>query len=76
MAEQCGTNRAYNRHVARGEQPDAACRAAHTAYNAARQAIQQRAYARLAKEFRKRYRELYAEERLAAGPLPIRAVSR
>jgi hypothetical protein len=62
VAEKCGTNRAYNRHIRRGEPADAACRAAHTARNAAQQAAQRRAWKRLSAEFPARFRELYAAE--------------
>lgn len=72
----CGTYAAYQRHVKRGEVPDAECREANREYkrqwranNPARTAGQgkknnamSRALWRLAREFPTRYQQLYREE--------------
>lgn len=63
MNEECGTNQAYNRHIRRGETPDAACKAAHSARNATQQLAALRAYQRLAAMYPTDFEALYAEER-------------
>lgn len=59
---QCGTDAGYFRHYRADERPCEPCRAAHIAINADRDAARQRAHTRLASEYDRRWRELYAEE--------------
>lgn len=71
MAEICGTVRAYQRHVRRGEPTDRACRDAKNAHQWAYAVSTSKAQTRLVREFRERYREILNEERAAVGLPPV-----
>lgn len=71
MPEQCGTVRAYQRHINRGEPTDRACREAANDYRRAYSVAISRAKTRLAREFRGRYHEILNEERAVVGLPPV-----
>lgn len=58
----CGTNAGYFRHRRARETACDPCMSAHRQLDADRNAARQRAATRLAAEFPRRWRELYAEE--------------
>jgi hypothetical protein len=70
-AARCGTVRAYQRHLRRGEPTDRACRDAANAYRKSHLAAISRAKTRLAREFWDRYHEILNEERKAEGLPPV-----
>lgn len=63
----CGTDAAYQRHYARGEPIDEACKAAHSAKVRPGAKARQRALEQLAREYPRRFLELLDEYRKAAA---------